>query len=80
MVDKADKAAKTERGSKPGGPAFGAGLDDIFDLPGKKGKEDVDEGEEEVACYKCGAVIPVKDSNRPLVIKCPECGTEGELT
>jgi len=78
MVAGEEKKTKRQAAEKAKGPAFGSSLDDIFDLPGKKGTKD--EEEDEVACYKCGAVIPVTDSKRPLVVKCPECGTEGELT
>lgn len=33
-----------------------------------------------VECYHCGGDIPVVSSDRPLVVVCPGCGTEGELS
>jgi len=33
-----------------------------------------------VECYKCGGDIPVTSTDRPLVVVCPGCGTEGELS
>ena len=32
-----------------------------------------------VECYKCGGDIPVTSKERPIVVTCPNCGTEGEL-
>ena len=32
-----------------------------------------------VECYKCGGDIPVTSDDRPLIVVCPGCGTEGEL-
>ena len=32
-----------------------------------------------VECYKCRGDIPVTSKERPIVVTCPNCGTEGEL-
>jgi len=32
-----------------------------------------------VECYSCGGDIPTTSTERPLLVVCPHCGTEGEL-
>ena len=34
---------------------------------------------EVVECYKCGGLITVTTSQRPVIIACPTCGTKGEV-
>jgi uncharacterized membrane protein len=34
----------------------------------------------QIKCYKCGAVVTVASSERPIVIECPKCGVKGKLT
>ncbi len=38
-----------------------------------------DMDEPKVECYKCGGEIVVTSDRRPLIVVCPNCGTEGEL-
>jgi hypothetical protein len=34
---------------------------------------------EVVECYKCGGLITITTSQRPVIIACPTCGTKGEV-
>ena len=34
---------------------------------------------ENVECYQCGGLIPVTTLERPVVVICPGCGTQGQL-
>ena len=34
---------------------------------------------EVVECYKCGGLITVTTTQRPVIIACPTCGTKGEV-
>jgi ribosomal protein S27E len=31
-------------------------------------------------CYKCGSIITIQSSERPLMIQCTNCGAKGMLT
>jgi predicted RNA-binding Zn-ribbon protein involved in translation (DUF1610 family) len=33
-----------------------------------------------VACYNCGGNIEVTTDERPITLKCPNCGVDAELT
>ena len=34
---------------------------------------------EQVECYVCGGMIPVTTAERPVVVTCPQCSTQGQL-
>ncbi len=52
--------------------------------PEEEAEEEPEEEEEEedyptIDCPKCKTPIPIKSDDRPLKIKCPECGAKGTL-
>ena len=55
-------------------------LETIFTAEDPSSSPDVHEEALLVECYKCGGDIPVTSDERPLVVICPQCGTEGELS
>jgi len=34
---------------------------------------------DQVECYQCGSMIPVTTAERPVVVTCPQCNTQGQL-
>ena len=45
----------------------------------KKAGPEKEEYLEHVECYNCGNMMPVTTRERPVIVSCPHCGTQGQL-